>query len=72
MKRSAGKLKKDLPKSEVVWVVDLCSNEMAWYITSDKYRNKYSLWKYDGEQYELVSTGKSPELFRKLMDGNST
>ena len=60
-------IRKSLPKSDILWVTERTESENTYYITSDKSRTKYSLWKQEKDGVSLVTTGKTPSKFRGKM-----
>ena len=57
---------KRLPKSEILWVTNNTPSGV-YYVTSDKLRTKYSLWRQDENEVVKVKSAATPDKFDEIL-----
>ena len=62
------KTAKKLPKSETLWVTYTSENGTKYYITSNKIRDKYTLWLQGDDHVSQITTSKTPVKFQQILD----
>lgn len=57
---------KKLPKSEILWVTNNTPSGV-YYVTSDKLRTKYNLWRQDENEVTKIKSAATPDKFNDFL-----
>lgn len=57
---------KRLPKSEILWVTSNTPSGV-YYVTSDKLRTKYNLWRQDENEVTKIKSAATPDKFNDFL-----
>ena len=57
---------KKLPKNEILWVTNNTPSGV-YYVTSDKIRTKYNLWRQDENEVVKVKSAATPDKFNDYL-----
>lgn len=60
-------IRKTLPENEMVWVMNTLDNGTIYYITSDRSRMSYHLWRQVDGGYKYICQHTSPTVLTKRM-----
>lgn len=59
---------KELPPNEIRWVEQTTLSGDKFFITSDKLRMKYTLWKKLKDGFQKITTGETPGGFHEYIE----